>query len=94
MSALFFGHHITANFCLGISIVFISMHQFFTDGDRKGAKDGGGRGGKIHASPSMEHVVDAPALSRTSSSVNGGGSERDRLLPRAGLPPLAPLLPR
>ena len=92
MSAVFFGHTITANFCLGISIVFISMHQFFTDGARKSVHDGTGNA-KIHASPSMEHIKDVPALSR-SSSLNGSFAERERLLARPGLPPLPPLLPR
>lgn len=32
MSALLFGHTLTLNFCLGVSIVFISMHIFFSMG--------------------------------------------------------------
>lgn len=32
MSALMFGHALTLNFCIGVSIVFISMHLFFSLG--------------------------------------------------------------
>jgi hypothetical protein len=33
MSALLFGHALTINFCIGVSIVFISMHLFFSMGE-------------------------------------------------------------
>ncbi|GBF93921.1 CMP-sialic acid transporter-like [Raphidocelis subcapitata] len=36
MSWGMFGHALTANFALGVSIVFVSMHQFFTFGEKKG----------------------------------------------------------
>lgn len=32
MSAVLFGHSLTLNFVIGVSIVFISMHQFFSQG--------------------------------------------------------------
>lgn len=32
MSALLFGHALTVNFCIGVTIVFISMHIFFSQG--------------------------------------------------------------
>lgn len=32
MSAALFGHPLTLNFCIGVSIVFISMHLFFSTG--------------------------------------------------------------
>jgi len=32
MSAMLFGHALTLNFCIGVSIVFISMHIFFSIG--------------------------------------------------------------
>ncbi len=32
MSAALFGHALTLNFLLGVTIVFISMHQFFAQG--------------------------------------------------------------
>lgn len=34
LSALFFGHQLTLNFCIGVTIVFISMHIFFSFGKR------------------------------------------------------------
>ncbi|KAL3679356.1 hypothetical protein R1sor_022312 [Riccia sorocarpa] len=47
-SAALFGHTLTVNFCLGVSIVFISMHQFFSslpkkDGHHQGEEDLGNR---------------------------------------------------
>ncbi|KAK9822839.1 hypothetical protein WJX81_001408 [Elliptochloris bilobata] len=38
MSAALFGHTLTLNFLIGVSIVFISMHQFFSQGGVKGEK--------------------------------------------------------
>ena len=32
MSAALFGHALTLNFVIGVTIVFISMHQFFSQG--------------------------------------------------------------
>lgn len=32
MSALLFVHALTINFCIGVTIVFISMHIFFSQG--------------------------------------------------------------
>ena len=68
MSAVLFGHPITAQFVLGISIVLISMHQFFTDGDKKNDK-GSKPSLSMYASPSMEHVVDV--ASQYSLPTNG-----------------------
>lgn len=34
LSYAFFGHALTTNFFLGVSIVSVSMHQFFTFGDK------------------------------------------------------------
>jgi hypothetical protein len=34
LSAALFGHKLTLNFCIGVSIVGISMHQFFSQGDQ------------------------------------------------------------
>lgn len=36
MSAAFFGHTLTLNFCIGVTVVFISMHIFFSMGERAG----------------------------------------------------------
>lgn len=33
MSAALFGHSLTLNFAIGVTIVFISMHQFFAQGE-------------------------------------------------------------
>lgn len=43
MSWAMFSHPLTANFAIGVSIVFVSMHLFFTFGDAKGGK-GAGKG--------------------------------------------------
>ena len=32
MSAALFGHSLTLNFLIGVTVVFISMHQFFSQG--------------------------------------------------------------
>lgn len=39
MSYILFGHELSINFVVGVSIVLISMHQFFSYGDFKGTKD-------------------------------------------------------
>ena len=46
MSAALFGHVLTLNFLLGVSVVFISMHLFFTMGAQGGGarRWGGGAG--------------------------------------------------
>lgn len=63
MSAFLFGHTLTLNFAIGVSIVFISMHLFFSMGSLKGATvPGGGKDhgpalpAKLSVSPSMEHM--------------------------------------
>ncbi|KAL6756728.1 nucleotide-sugar transporter-domain-containing protein [Haematococcus lacustris] len=72
MSFLLFSHPITVNFGLGVAIVFISMHQFFTFGEKKQPKSsslaataaaGGERApkaGRLIYSPSLEHISLAP----------------------------------
>jgi hypothetical protein len=61
MSWAMFGHQLTVNFLIGVSIVFVSMHQFFTFGD----KSQPAAGAKAHVpsrpagmiySPSMDHI--------------------------------------
>lgn len=39
LSAALFGHALTLNFCIGVSIVGISMHQFFSQSSRANASD-------------------------------------------------------
>lgn len=55
MSALLFGHALTLNFCMGVSIVFISMHIFFSLGGVKGGAKGKAQSG-MTMSPSLDHV--------------------------------------
>ncbi|KAK9902203.1 hypothetical protein WJX75_007656 [Coccomyxa subellipsoidea] len=67
MSAALFGHQLTLNFLIGVTIVFISMHQFFAQGGVKGATTAGSKvhsgglapfGKPLHftPSPSLEHL--------------------------------------
>lgn len=92
MSWAMFGHKLTMNFLIGVSIVFISMHQFFTFGDKGGSAKG--HHGKqppasIMYSPSMEHLAEL-AAGRSSDAggvANGVGSADDAQDKR-------PLLPR
>uniref|UniRef100_A0A061RYD9 Nucleotide-sugar transporter n=1 Tax=Tetraselmis sp. GSL018 TaxID=582737 RepID=A0A061RYD9_9CHLO len=92
MSMVLFSHPITLNFAIGVSIVFVSMHQFFSFGPEK-APPGGGHpkaGGSPlhHEFGSMDHIAayqngamgstaDSAALA---SSVRG--KEGSTLLPR------------
>lgn len=71
LSALLFAHPLTLNFAVGISIVFISMHQFFTAGEPAAAAK---RQAKFDASPSMDHLLLESAASEgslPSRSVSG-----------------------
>ncbi|GAB4818460.1 hypothetical protein N2152v2_005506 [Parachlorella kessleri] len=66
MSAGFFGHQLTLNFCIGVTIVFISMHLFFSTGGTKGKEL---RPSKMAVSPSMDHMNLVPGDSAASSRV-------------------------
>lgn len=71
MSFVMFGHALTVNFLLGVSIVFISMHQFFTFGDKSSKGQNADKGhvsanSRMLYSPSFEQI----AVSHT----NGSGS--------------------
>jgi hypothetical protein len=83
MSAALFGHALTLNFCIGVSIVFISMHLFFSLGGIKGR--GTDVTAKMTLSPSLDHVAMTKLHSAqgdftgardrdTSAGVLGGGS--------------------
>jgi hypothetical protein len=59
MSWAMFGHRLTVNFLIGVSIVFVSMHQFFSFGDKSqgapGARAPVRPTGMVY-SPSMDHI--------------------------------------
>lgn len=86
MSWAAFGHALTMNFLIGVSIVFVSMHQFFTFGDKAAdagkAGHKGSDGGKPQAamlySPSMEHI----RLPDENGLPHAPPEERAPLLPR------------
>ncbi|KAG2487032.1 hypothetical protein HYH03_014278 [Edaphochlamys debaryana] len=81
LSFALFGHALTINFFLGVSIVFVSMHQFFTYGDKP--KVGEPRP-KMLYSPSLDHI--ALAAAGQAGAVGAGPGEgadlRRPLLPR------------
>ncbi|KAI8107228.1 hypothetical protein M9434_001871 [Picochlorum sp. BPE23] len=63
MSAALFGHPLTLNFVIGVSVVFISMHLFFSLGGTKGQPTitrQPTKSSSMQLSPSMDHI----ALSR------------------------------
>eukprot|EP00882_Tetradesmus_deserticola_P016135 GHRQ01017213.1.p1 GENE.GHRQ01017213.1~~GHRQ01017213.1.p1 ORF type:complete len:244 (+),score=90.05 GHRQ01017213.1:1285-2016(+) len=85
MSWAMFGHQLTVNFLIGVSIVFVSMHQFFTFGDKsKGPPGAGlpvpGQPSAMMHSPSMDHI----RMSDANGIAVVAGEEEDK----------APLLPR
>ncbi|EFJ42093.1 hypothetical protein VOLCADRAFT_107400 [Volvox carteri f. nagariensis] len=81
LSFAMFGHELTINFFLGVSIVFVSMHQFFTFGDK--GKPGETRS-KMLYSPSLDHIALAGGGSAggLSGAQGEGGDMRRPLLPR------------
>ncbi|KAM3327466.1 CMP-sialic acid transporter 2 [Capsicum baccatum] len=85
-SALLFGHRLTANFLLGISVVFISMHQFFSPLAK--VKDDQQNG-------SLE-LIDAREnhRSKDSSFVNIAAGANEEASHRVGPDERQPLLPR
>jgi hypothetical protein len=80
MSSIVFGHAITANFCIGISVVLVSMHQFFSEAERGkqrlAAKISTQQQLPIHASPSMEPFVHVPAGVAAASAGQHSNSKR------------------
>jgi hypothetical protein len=85
MSWAFLGHHLTVNFLIGVSIVFVSMHQFFTFGDKSTAS---AKVVPVSASAGPASMVYSPSLEHIRTS-DESGAGRDRLSS-----PAAPLLPR
>ena len=82
LSWAMFNHPLTMNFAIGVSIVFVSMHQFFTFGDK--ATKEKERAKSMLYSPSMEHIRVAENGSYGKLSDDG----------RSLLHENAPLLPR
>lgn len=81
MSWAMFGHQLTMNFLIGVSIVFVSMHQFFTFGD-KGA---GPPGDKAHVAGRPTGMVYSPSMDHIRVSDENGvavvaGEEEDKAL--------------
>eukprot|EP00884_Botryococcus_braunii_P008334 jgi/Botrbrau1/17501/Bobra.0054s0078.2 len=95
LSAALFGHALTLNFLLGLSIVFISMHQFFTQGDAASSKSAkGGKPSQVEARPLM--FTPSPSMDHLSMSGIGGGPFGVDLSDGegSGLASRRPLLPR
>lgn len=92
-----FGHALTVNFLVGVSIVVVSMHQFFSFGGDAGAARGGSGKGSVAAggkpllgskggggmvySPSMEHIRVSPDP-ENGTAAGAGRGEGAPLLPR------------
>ena len=74
MSAALFGHKLTLNFVIGVSIVFISMHLFFSLGGTKGKMSGASKkaDGFVAAASTAQNGATSGGLSfgkgRSSSS--------------------------
>lgn len=85
-SALLFGHTLTVNFLLGISVVFISMHQFFSPLSK--VKDDQQNGTvelidvRENHSPKDSSFVNMAAGANEEASHRVGPDERQPLLPR------------
>ncbi|KAJ8530589.1 hypothetical protein K7X08_010595 [Anisodus acutangulus] len=85
-SALLFGHTLTVNFLLGISVVFISMHQFFSPLSK--VKDDQQNG-------TLELIdVRENHSSKDSSFVNMAAGANEEASHRVGPDERQPLLPR
>uniref|UniRef100_A0A5B7BTC1 Putative Nucleotide-sugar transporter family protein isoform 1 n=1 Tax=Davidia involucrata TaxID=16924 RepID=A0A5B7BTC1_DAVIN len=84
-SAVLFGHTLTVNFILGISVVFISMHQFFSSLSK--VKDEQQNG-------ALERVdVQSNHRSRDSSVINMAAGANEEASHRVGPDERQPLLP-
>ncbi|WMV48599.1 hypothetical protein MTR67_041984 [Solanum verrucosum] len=85
-SALLFGHTLTVNFLLGISVVFISMHQFFSPLSKVKDDQQNGTAELIDVrenhSPKDSSFVNMAAGANEEASHRVGPDERQPLLPR------------
>jgi hypothetical protein len=85
-SAALFGHSLTINFMLGVTIVFISMHQFFTAS--KVAKDlGDNVNTKLEPSGMKLNKKDSSLVDLAAANVEASHkisilTEREPLLPK------------
>ncbi|MEW5305500.1 MAG: hypothetical protein WDW36_008034 [Sanguina aurantia] len=77
-----FGHELSTHFFIGVSIVLVSMHQFFTFGDKGEPATAANRAAsRMVFSPSLEHISTATAVGSLHArgfagptpSHNGGG---------------------
>ncbi|KAL3829226.1 hypothetical protein ACJIZ3_018028 [Penstemon smallii] len=84
-SAVLFGHKLTINFMLGISVVFISMHQFFSPLSK--ARDDQQNGVLERMDVQDKH------RSRESSFINMAAGANDEASHRVGPDERQPLLP-
>ncbi|KAL3835061.1 hypothetical protein ACJIZ3_009797 [Penstemon smallii] len=83
-SAVLFGHRLTINFMLGISVVFISMHQFFSPLSKAKEEEQNGVLEKmdVHNNRSRElSFINIAAGANEEASHRGGPDERQPLLP-------------
>ncbi|GLT66097.1 hypothetical protein SLA2020_384870 [Shorea laevis] len=83
-SALLFGHTLTMNFILGISIVFISMHQFFSPLSKVKDEQHSGKLEMVDFQEnhrSKETFINLTAGANEEASHHVGSDERQPLLP-------------
>ncbi|KAG7013885.1 CMP-sialic acid transporter 3 [Cucurbita argyrosperma subsp. argyrosperma] len=81
-SAILFGHQLTMNFVLGISIVFISMHQFFSPLSKvKDEQNGVTEMVDVDNQRSKGSFVNMAAGANEEASHLVGSDEREPLLP-------------
>ncbi|KAK1400527.1 CMP-sialic acid transporter 3 [Heracleum sosnowskyi] len=83
-SAALFGHTLTINFILGISVVFISMHQFFSPLSKVKDEEENG----------VVQQIELPHRSRDSSFINMAAGANNEASHHVGSDDRQPLLPR
>ncbi|KAK4752422.1 hypothetical protein SAY87_021220 [Trapa incisa] len=84
-SAALFGHTLTINFMLGITIVFISMHQFFSPLSKVKEEQQNGVLGLVDANDerrSRDSFINMAAGANDEASHRVGSDDRQPLLPR------------
>uniref|UniRef100_A0A7S0RYF6 CMP-sialic acid transporter n=1 Tax=Chlamydomonas leiostraca TaxID=1034604 RepID=A0A7S0RYF6_9CHLO len=78
MSWALFAHELTVNFIIGVSIVFISMHQFFSFGDKSGKGAPGGPGAPgVGGERPPQRLVYSPSLDHVALAASNGVYARD-----------------